>query len=168
VHPVISYLAPDLGRALHALLFRFVPPVAVGLIFFDLYLPGRWFTVPLFALSVLLAVVGGLGARFLVNATAYWLHDARGPIILWVLSAGVLAGLYFPLRLLPDWLAVALWLATPFPSLLQTPLDVLVERDPPAVQAGLVAVQVCWAVVLLATCALVQRRAERKLVVQGG
>ncbi|MFI7546140.1 ABC transporter permease [Actinoplanes sp. NPDC049599] len=168
VHPVIGYLAPDLGRALHALIFRFVPPVLVGLIFFDLYLPGRWYTVPLFGLSVLLAVVGSLGMRFLVNATAYWLHDARGPITLWTLSAGVLAGLYFPLRFLPDWLAVTLWVATPFPGLLQTPLDVLIEVDPPARQLGLVALQACWAAALLALAALVQRRAERRLVAQGG
>lgn len=168
VHPVIGYLAPDLGRALHALLFRFVPPVAVGLIFFDLYLPGRWFTVPLFALSVLLAVVGSMGVRFLINATAYWLHDARGPLTLWTLAAGLLAGLYFPLRFLPDWLAVTLWVATPFPGFLQTPLDVLIERDATPVQVGLVALQACWAAVLLALCALVQRRAERRLVAQGG
>jgi viologen exporter family transport system permease protein len=168
VHPVIGYLAPDLGRALHALIFRFVPPLVVGLIFFDLYLPGRWFTVPLFALSVLFAVVGSLGVRFLVNATAYWLHDARGPMILWTLSAGLLAGLYFPLRFLPGWLAVTLWVATPFPGFLQTPLDVLVERDPPSVQAGLVALQACWAAALLALAAFVQRRAERRLVAQGG
>jgi ABC-2 type transport system permease protein len=168
VHPVISYLAPDLGRAAHAMLFRFVPPVVVGLIFFDLFRPGRWFTVPLFSLSVLLAVVGSLGMRFLVNATAYWLHDARGPIMFWALSAGLLAGLYFPLRFLPDWLAVTLWLATPFPGFLQTPLDVLVERDPPALQAGLVALQALWAGLLLGLCVVVQRRAERRLVAQGG
>jgi ABC-2 type transport system permease protein len=168
VHPVIGYLAPDLGRALHAMIFRFVPPLVVGLIFFDLYVPGRWFTVPLFGLSVLLAVVGSLGVRFLVNATAYWLHDARGPITLWTLSAGLLAGLYFPLRFLPDWLAVTLWVATPFPGFMQTPLDVLVERDPTPVQLGLVALQACWAAVLLALAALVQRRAERRLVAQGG
>ena len=168
VHPVVSYLATDLGRALHAMIFRFFPPLAVGLIFFDLYLPGRWFTVPLFGLSVLLAVVGSLGLRFLVNATAYWLHDARGPITLWTLSAGVLAGLYFPLRFLPDWLAVTLWVATPFPGFLQTPLDVLIERDPVPLQFGLVALQACWAAALLALAALVQRRAERRLVAQGG
>jgi ABC-2 type transport system permease protein len=168
VHPVLSYLAADLGRALHALLFRCTPPLVVGLIFFDLYLPGRWFTVPLFGLSVLLAVVGSLGLRFLVNATAYWLHDARGPITLWTLSAGVLAGLYFPLRFLPDWLAVTLWVATPFPGFLQTPLDVLIERDPVPLQFGLVALQACWAATLLALAALVQRRAERRLVAQGG
>ena len=168
VHPVIGYLAPDLGRAGHAMLTRFVPPLVVGAIFFPLYVPGRWFTVPLFAVSVLLAVVGCFGCRYLVNATAYWLHDARGPIMLWTLSSGVLAGLYFPLRLLPDWLAVTLWIATPLPGLLQTPLDVLVERDPPGRQVGLVALQAAWAAIVLALCAVVQRRAERKLVVQGG
>jgi ABC-2 type transport system permease protein len=168
VPPVTSYLATDLGRAAHGMLTRFVPPVIAGLIFFPLYPPARWFTVPLFAVSVLLAVVVSFACRFLVNATAYWLHDARGPIMLWTLSAGVLAGLYFPLRLLPDALAVTLWVATPFPSILQTPLDVLVERDPPALQTGLVGLQAAWAGALLAVCVLVQRRAERKLVVQGG
>lgn len=168
VHPVIGYLAPDLGRAAHAMIFRFLPPLTVGALFFDLYAPSRWFTVPLFALSVLLAVIGSFGLRFLVNATAYWLHDARGPITLWVLSAGVLAGLYFPLRFLPDWLAVTLWVGTPFPGLLQTPADVLVERDPAPVQAALVALQALWAAALLGLAAVVQRRAEKRLVAQGG
>jgi ABC-2 type transport system permease protein len=168
VPPVTSYLAADLGRALHGMLTRFIPPLIVGLIFFPLYVPGRWYTAPLFLTSVLLAVTASFACRFLVNATAYWLHDARGPIMLWTLSSGVLAGLYFPLRLLPDWLAVTLWVATPFPGLLQTPLDVLVERDPPALQAGLVALQAVQVVALLAICRLVQRRAERKLVLQGG
>jgi ABC-2 type transport system permease protein len=168
VPPVTAYLAADLGRALHAMLTRFVPPLIAGAIFFSLWVPIRWQTVPLFALSTVLAVIGSFGCRFLVNATAYWLHDARGPLVLWTLGSGILAGLYFPLRLLPGWLTVTLWVATPLPGLLQTPLDVLVERDPPALQAGLVGLQACWAAALLALAALVQRRAERKLVLQGG
>ena len=168
VHPVISYLAADLGRAGHAVLTRFFPPLIVGLIFFPLYAPQRWATVPLFALSVLLAVIVCFGCRFLVNASAYWTHDARGALFFWTLSSGVLAGLYFPLRLLPDWLAALLYVGTPFPSLLQVPSDVLIERDGPALQAGLVVLQAVWCVVLLALCARVQRKAERKLVVQGG
>jgi viologen exporter family transport system permease protein len=168
VAPVTAYLAADCGRALHGALFRFFPPVLTGLVFFPFAVPTRWQTVPLFVLSVILATVGGFGCRFLVNATAYWLHDARGPLVLWTLGSGVLAGLYFPLRLLPDWLTVALWVATPLPGLLQTPLDVLVERDSPGVQAGMVGLQALWAVVMLALARLVQRRAERKLVVQGG
>jgi ABC-2 type transport system permease protein len=113
-------------------------------------------------------VVACFACRFLVNATAYWLQDARGPIMFWTLSSGVLAGLYFPLRLLPDWAAVVLWVATPLPGLLQTPIDVLVERDPSGRQLQLVLLQAVWVVILLALARAVQRRAERKLVVQGG
>jgi len=168
VHPVVSYLAADLGRAGYAILTRFVPPVLTGLLFFDFHVPARWSTVPLFALSVGLAVVICFACRYLVNATGYWLHDVRGPLILWTLGSGVLAGLYFPLWFLPTWAMVPLWLGTPFPSILQTPLDVLAERADRPVQLGMVAVQVVWAGLLLLTCLAVQRRAERRLVVQGG
>lgn len=168
VHPVTSYLAADLGRAGFAALSRLVPPVLVGLFLFDVYLPHRRSTLPLFVLSVVLAVVVCFGCRYLVNATAYWLQDVRGPLILWTLCSGVLAGLYFPLGFLPGWLEAVLRYGTPFPSLLQIPLDVLVERQPGPLQLGLVGVQAGWAVALLALCRLVQRRAERRLVVQGG
>ncbi|WP_438862197.1 ABC transporter permease [Paractinoplanes aksuensis] len=168
ISPVTAYLAADLGRAAHAMLTRVGPPLLVGALFFPLATPTRWQTVPLFAVSVVLAVIGAFACRYLVNATAYWLDDARGPLVFWTLGSGVLAGLYFPLRLLPDWLAVTLWVATPLPGLLQTPLDVLIERDGPALQAGLVGLQAVWAVVMLALAHWVQRRAERRLVVQGG
>ena len=168
VHPVIGYLAPDLGRAGHAMLARFVPPLVVGAIAFDLYAPGRWFTVPLFAVSVLLAVVLCFACRFLVNATAYWLHDARGPITLWTLAAGVLSGLYFPLRFLPDWLAVTLWVATPFPVADADPAGRARRAGPALMQVGLVGLQAVWTAVLLVVCVVVQRRAERRLVAQGG
>jgi ABC-2 type transport system permease protein len=168
VPPVVTYLAEDVGRAGHAVLTRFVPPYAVGFVFFDLHEPTRWPTVPLFALSMVLAVVNCYGCRYVLNATTYWLLDVRGPMMFWMLASGVLVGLYFPLRFLPDWLYLVLWLGTPFPSLLQVPMDVLVERDPPAVQAAAVAVQAFWAAAMLAVSALVQRRAERRLVVQGG
>ncbi|WP_243707951.1 ABC-2 family transporter protein [Micromonospora sp. KC606] len=168
VHPVTSYLATDLGRAGYAVLARMLPPLLVGPLFFDVHLPARWPTVPLFVASVVLAVVLCFACRFLVNATAYWLQDVRGPMILWMLGSGVLAGLYFPLRFLPEGLQQVLWIGTPFPGLMQTPLDVLVERESTAVALELVTLQAGWVVLLLAACRLVQRRAERRLVVQGG
>jgi ABC-2 type transport system permease protein len=168
VDPVTTYLATDLGRAGHAVLTRMIPPVLIGPLFFPVYLPQRWQTVPLFVLSVVFATVGCFGCRYLVNAIGYWLLDIRGPLIFWVVAVGVFGGLYFPIRFFPDWLAVATWVLTPLPGLFQTPLDVIVERDGPALQAGLVALQAVWAVVLLLLCRAVQRRAERRLVVQGG
>ncbi|MFC7548341.1 ABC transporter permease [Plantactinospora sp. GCM10030261] len=168
VPPVVSYLATDLGRAGYALLTRFLPPLLAAPLFFDVYLPHRWWTGPLFAVSALVAIVIGFSCRYLVNAAAYWLYDVRGPMILWLVVSSALAGLAFPLRFLPEPLMLAVWVATPLAGLFQTPLDVVVERDPPAVQFGLVAGQLAWAVVMLLVCAVVQRRAERRLVVQGG
>lgn len=164
VHPVTAYLAADVGRAGHAVLTRLAVPIAVGAFFFDLYVPRRLSTYPLLVVSVLLAVLVSFACRYLVNATAFWLLDVRGPLIAWALASSVLSGLYFPIRFLPDWAAAVLWYATPFPSLLQIPLDIAVERG----SNGLVGVQLGWVVALLALCVLVQRRAERRLVIQGG
>lgn len=168
VPPVVMYLTADLGRAWYAVLTRFVPPVLTGLLLFDLYRPRQWFTVPLFVASTALSVVICFACRYLVNATAYWLSDIRGPMIAWMVGSGVLGGLFFPLRFLPTELMVALWVVTPFPSMLQAPLDVLVERDPAALRCGTVALQAVWAVLMMAGCVVVQRRAERRLVIQGG
>lgn len=168
LHPVTAYLAGDLGRAAHASLTRFAVPLVVGAAFFDLYVP-RWLaTYPLFVLSALLAVLVSFGGRYLVNAVAYWLLDVRGVNLFWLFATNALAGLAFPLHFLHSWMVWTIWVATPFPSILQAPLDVLVERGSTATRAAEVAGQMAWAVVLLALSVYVQRRAERKLVIQGG
>jgi ABC-2 type transport system permease protein len=168
VHPVVAYLAVDFGRAGIAALTRFAVPLVVGAIFFPLYLPRSSGTYPLFVVSVLVAIVVSFGARYLINATAYWLLETRGVTMFWTFAITVLAGLVFPLHFLPGWLTWTLWVATPFPSMLQAPLDVLVERGGSADRLGIVAGQAAWAVAVLALAALVQRRAERRLVIQGG
>lgn len=168
VNLVWQHLAADLGRAAFAVLTRFVGPVVVGAFFFDLYAPRRAATYALFACSLVLATVICFGCRYLVNAAAYWLMDARGPQIAWTLLSAVLGGLYFPLWFLPRAVTLALIVLTPFPSIIQLPLDVLVERGAPLEQAMLIGVQVGWTVVMLVVCRWVQRRGERKLVVQGG
>jgi ABC-2 type transport system permease protein len=168
VHPVISYLAVDLGRAAHASLTRLVVPMLVGATFFTLYVPRRPGTYPLLLASVVLAVVVSFGCRFLVNAAGYWLLETRGINLIWTFATAVLAGLSFPLHFLPSWLVTALWVATPFPSILQAPLDVLVEYGSTGYSVAVTAGQAGWVVVLLATCWYVQHRADRKLVIQGG
>jgi viologen exporter family transport system permease protein len=168
VHPVAAFLAVDLGRAGYAVLTRFAGPVLIGAIFFPLYAP-RWLpTYPLFAVSVLLGVLVSFGCRYLVNAVAYWLLDVRGVNVFWTFATTALSGLAFPLHFLPSWLTWMLWLGTPFPSVLQAPLDVLTERASTASRLGLIAMQAIWAAVVLAAAVGVQRRAERRLVIQGG
>jgi len=165
---VWQQLAGDLGRAAVAALTRFVGPIVVGALAFDLYAPRRSATYLLFGCSMVLATVVCFGCRYLVNAAAYWLLDARGPQVAWTLLSGALGGLYFPLWFLPRAAALALVVATPFPSVIQLPLDILVERGAPGEQVACLAVQAGWVVAILALCRWVQRQGERKLVVQGG
>jgi ABC-2 type transport system permease protein len=162
-----AFLAGDLGRAGHAALTRLVVPWTVGALCFDLYTPGHAATYPLFAVSVVLAVMVSFGVRYLVNLCAFWLLDVRGVISAWGIASNTLTGLTVPIPLFPAWAQAVLW-ATPFPSMFQAPLDVLVERGGTGHQALLVAGQAGWVAVLLAVGHAVQRRAVRKLVVQGG
>lgn len=168
IDPVWHALATDLGRAGFASLTRFVGPVVVGALAFDLHAPRRLATYPLFVASVALATLVCFGCRYMVNAAAYWLLDARGPLLAWTLLSGVLGGLYFPLWFLPRDAALALVALTPFPSVIQLPLDVLTERGTLLEQAACLAVQAAWAAAMLGLARWVQARGERKLVVQGG
>src|SRR5690606_40149848 len=88
--PVGLYLATDLGRAAYAMLTRFLPQVLVGALAFDLYLPGRPGTWPLYAVSLSLAVVVCYGCRYLVNAAGYWLLDIRGVVAAWAFASTLL------------------------------------------------------------------------------
>jgi ABC-2 type transport system permease protein len=168
VHPVLTYFATDLGRAAHAVLTRFIPPMLVGALVFDLYAPHRWYSVPLFVLSTVLSVVICFGCRYVVNAAAFWLLDVRGVDMAWVLASGMLSGLYFPLWFLPRWFTLTVWIATPFPGILQAPADVLVERLAPGTTLLVVGWQAVWAALMVLACLAVQRRAESRLVIQGG
>jgi ABC-2 type transport system permease protein len=168
IDPVWQLLAADLGRAGYAAVTRFVVPVVAGALVFELYAPRRPLTYALFVCSTLLATVVCFGCRYLVNAAAYWLLDARGPNTFWTLASGMLGGLYFPLWFFPDALAEAVIVLTPFPSVIQIPLDVLVERGSAGLPLALLGVQAGWVVAVLALCRWVQARGERKLVIQGG
>jgi ABC-2 type transport system permease protein len=168
INPLTLYLFTDLGRAGYAMLTRFVVPVAVGLLAFDLYVPRNPGTYPLFVASVLLAVLIVFCCRYLIGLSAFWLLDVRGVIMVWTFLWGGASGLYFPLPVLPRWLELTLWIGTPFPSTLQAPLDVGVERGGFGHAAPALLGQVVWLAISLLVCRHVQRRAWRKLVVQGG
>lgn len=159
-----ALLAQDLGRAGHAVVYRFAAPVAVGALVLPFRWPERAGTVALFAVSAVLAVVISFAMRFLVELTAFWLLDARGVRSVYASVSGVLCGLTVPLAFFPDAVRTALY-ATPFPALLQTPIDVFTERDG---VARLLAHQLLWAALLLLAGRVVLARATRELVVQGG
>ena len=159
-----ALLAEDLGRAGFALLLRFTVPLLVGSIFFDLTLPSSALRWAVFGLSVLLAVLVSFAIRFLLNLLAFWLLDWRGLLSLYVAVSTVLAGLAIPIAFFPGWARAAIW-ATPFPAIIQAPIDIALGRG---AVLPLLAHQLTWTIVLLTAGRLVLARAVRKLVIQGG
>jgi ABC-2 type transport system permease protein len=163
----LAWWARDLGRASFQLLSRGLPPLFIGAATVGLAWPGSWSAYPLGLISLFLGISISFTLRFLVNLIAFWTLDVRGFIGLYIVVVGPFCGLFVPVHFFPEWLRVVAY-ATPFPSMLQTPIDVLSGWAVGWAAAALVASQLAWLVGLIGLARLVQRRAARRLVVQGG
>lgn len=163
----LSWWSADLGRALFQLLTRGLAPLLIGALTIGLALPASWTAYPLGLVSLVLAVSVSFAVRFGVNLIAFWTLDVRGFIGLYLVVAGPFSGLYVPVHLFPDWLKTIAY-ATPFPSMLQSPIDVLSGRAIGADALLLVGVQAGWLVALTVFTRWLMTRAARRLVVQGG
>ena len=166
-HPQDVGLASDLGRAVYHGLFRGVPPVLVGALLFDLIAPGDLLQWAGFAMSVVLAVVISFYFRFLYNLVAFWLLDYRGVVVMAMIAANLFSGFIIPVHFFPEWLATIAY-ATPFPSMVQTPIDIFVGRLQGAEVATALLHQALWIGVLFTLGRTTFSRGVRKLVVQGG
>lgn len=167
LHPLVAWGADDLGGALAGATWRLALPLAFGAAVYGLHTPTRAATVPLAVLSIALAWLVSFGLRVLVDLATFWLLDVRGLTTLYIAAVNVLGGLIVPVAFLPGWLGIVAH-ATPFPSMLQTTVDVAVERGSTLRAVALIGVQAGWAAVVLALAAVVLHRAFARLVVQGG
>lgn len=167
VDPVAAWMADDAGRALQAATFRFLAPLVFGALVYGIAVPHHPATVPLFVASVALAWGVSFCCRLLVEAAAFWTADVRGLETLYLAVSNVLAGLVVPLSVLPGPVAAVAW-ATPFPSMLQIPVDIAVEHRTGLDAVGGLGVQAAWLAVLLVVAHWVVRRATHRVVVNGG
>ena len=163
----LSWLAADVGRAAWALLSRAAAPIAFGAVFFGFHWPDDPVALALLPLSVFLAVCVSFACRFLLNLLAFWLTEIRGLVMLYVLVSGLLGGHLVPVQLFPGRLQAVAY-ATPFPAMVQFPIDLVTGQATGLEAAGAVAAQLAWAVGLLLAGRLVLARATRRLEVQGG
>jgi ABC-2 type transport system permease protein len=161
------WLAQDLGRAAASLLVRGVPIVAAYALIFDVTLPrsgGQWLAL---GVALTFSWLVSFSWRFLVNLAAFWTPDARGVGRFAFGLSWFLSGFLMPLRFFPDWF-VRLCNMTPFPSMVNTFVEVYlgVIRGPELVVALLG--QLLWVLILFSACQIVLRAGVRKLVIQGG
>ncbi len=167
LHLFAFWMARDLGKSLVNLVFRGLTLIAFFALLYPVVLPSRpeqWLGL---SLAMVLGWLANFAWRFLVNLSAFWTPDARGVGRIAFTISGFLSGFIMPLRLYPDWFA-NLCKLTPFPSLINTPVEtylgVLSGRE-----LGLALLnQAFWFLALAAVSELVLRAGVRHLVIQGG
>lgn len=163
----LSSWARDLGRAGFMLVARGLLPILIGALTIGLALPASATAYPLGLLSLLLGVSISFSLRYLVNLLAFWVLDLRGFAVLYTVLISLLSGFIIPIHLFPDWLRTVAVL-TPAPALLQYPVDVVSGRVLGGAALAVIGQQVGWLALATLVIRVVQARAARRLVVQGG
>jgi ABC-2 type transport system permease protein len=161
------WLAVDLGRALVAFLLRGVTMMVLYFLFFSITAPttvGQWLALTLaFGSSWWLSFAW----RFLVNLAAFWTPNALGVGRFAFGIAWVLSGFFMPLRFFPGWFQTLCHL-TPFPSMVNTTIEIYLGLLTGEALVWALVVQVLWIGILTGACHLTLRAGVQKLVIQGG
>ena len=161
------WLAQDLGRSLFQLFTRGALGMLIFIVFFGASVPASVTQWMLLAISTLLALLLSFSWRFLASAMAFWTTDAVG----WVriASLGILlpTGFMIPLAFMPVWLQTLCYL-TPFPGMINTPVDIYLGRATGDRALILIGLQTGWLVVLMLLGRMAAYAGRRKLTIQGG
>jgi ABC-2 type transport system permease protein len=161
------WAATAFGRASYFWWARGIPPFVAGAVVFDVRMPGSPGAWAAFAASAVLAVGLGFAWGFLLQLTAFWITDVRGPAQLGWIAAQLLGGMFTPLVLFPAWFETTAR-ALPFAGIVQLPAEVFLGKHHGLDLAGTLLVQAAWLVALVLAGRAVLARAVRKLVVLGG
>jgi len=162
-----ALFAQDVGRAAYQALWRALPQFVLGALLYEITAPAdplRWLA---FGLSVCIAIVVSFAIRFIVNLTAFWLLDYRGPQVLALAVTHLLSGLIIPLSFFPEPFG-DIARALPFAAMLQAPIDIYVDEPLGGSTLGVLLLQAFWAATLILAGRVVLAAGTRKLVVQGG
>jgi len=160
-------LADESGAALFSLVPRGLPSVLLGAATVGIQLP----TSPVFYLlgvvSLVLGVVVSVATVYLIAVAGFWIVETRGLQVFYMLASGFLGGLYVPIALFPRWLLIVAT-ATPFPSMMMYPVDVISGLGGARTAAVLVLAQLAWLAGLAAIGQWLTRAGRHRLEVQGG
>ena len=161
------WMARDFGRSLVNLLGRGVLFMLLYGLFFPISLPQNLATWLLLCVSFLMAWLLNYSWRYLISLAAFWTPDARGFLRITGTVFQLLSGFIMPLALLPDWF-VSLANLTPFPSVVNTSIEIYLGTFQGSQVWNALFTQVIWLLLLIAVGEVVFRAGIRRLVIQGG
>jgi ABC-2 type transport system permease protein len=161
------WLAKDAGKSLVNLAGRGVLFMLVYGLFFKIALPESIAQWILLLISLALCWLVSFSWRFLVNLAGFWSPDARGVARIGFTVSAILSGFIMPLPLMPGWF-IKLCYLTPFPSMVNTPVEIYLGVITTSSILNALGLQLVWLVFLALACQVVLRAGVRRLVIQGG
>ncbi|MBC7327254.1 ABC-2 family transporter protein [bacterium] len=133
----------------------------------DFYIPSNPLTIPLFLISLLLAMLLALQFTYLFSLSAFWLEESSSVNLFVDIFIPLMAGNLLPLDLFPTFIS-RLFKALPFNYLLYFPIDIYLERLPfSSIFRGFL-VEMVWIAFLQLLIAVVWRRGIRRYTAVGG
>ena len=161
------YFAEDIGNIIFNLFFNTIPMFIVAVIIFGLPVPASAEHFWLFLASFIL----GYGINWTFSATFALMEFTAidlGPVFsIKYHFVNMLSGAMIPLWFFPEWLRTALY-CLPFVYMFQEPLSIYIGKYSPAECLGKLGIQAVWLIGLLVLFLFAQKRATRRVLVQGG
>jgi len=161
------WMAVGYGRASYVVWARGIPPVAAGALTMGLRFPDEAWTWLAFAASVALGAGVAICWGFLLQLSAFWILDVRGPNQIGWMVAAFLSGSFVPVVVFPDGFE-SIVRALPFVAMVELPIETFLGMHTGKDLVATLATQLLWLAVLILTGRLVLSRAVRKVVVHGG
>lgn len=161
------YFAGDMGNIVFNFIFSTIPMFIVAVLIFGLPVPASGIHFLLFFLSFVL----GYGINWLFSAVFSMISFTAidlGPVFsIKYHFVNMLSGSLIPLWFFPEWLRNGLYFL-PFVYMYQEPLSIYIGKY--AIEECLVklGIQAAWLVGLALIFAFAQKRATRRVLVQGG
>ena len=154
-----------LGKSIYNTLMMIIPVVLVGTIFFNLAMP---VDAAIFFISFALGFLIEFLLAFIVGMWAFWTSGS-----IWGIRACknmttvIFSGAWIPLAFFPAWL-VSIANFLPFKSSYSTPVLIYLGNLNGAEMLYAIVQQVFWVLSLSALTYFIWKRAERRVIVQGG
>jgi len=167
LHLQAAGLASFLGERSFSLIPRGLPTLLIGGLVTGMAMPSTALPYVLGAVSVVLGMSLSYLCAFALCMVGLWVVEVRGLQVAYMVVGGFLSGLYIPVALFPDWLR-AIAHATPLPSILMAPIDVLTGRLVGGDAWQVVGTQVAWVAAVGALGWWLTSAGRRHLEVQGG
>ncbi len=163
----VYWMARDFGKSLVNLIGRGIFFMLLFRLFYPVSIPHGLANWVILACSLLLAWLLSFAWRYLVSLAAFWTPDARGILRITGTVFQLLSGFIMPLALLPDWF-VSIANLTPFPSMVNTSVEIYLGSYQGAQVWNALFTQLVWVVLLVVAGEIVFRAGVRRLVIQGG